>query len=220
MIIRPLTLDQAKEYSSVLKISELVMGYTPNSMLTMAKDRELFMSFGLLSMRCMDIKISKSVVGAVWPFLKMLFIKFFGKSPKRIDMKLRALISTAVSFSSGCRYCQAHSATLASHCGVSDKKIREILKYELSKHYSESERAALDIAFCAGRIPNGVTKAHFEKLAKYFSEEEIIDIVATISYLGFLNRWNDTMGTFLESKPKKFAEKSISESGWVIGKHI
>ncbi|MGH7884174.1 MAG: hypothetical protein ACRENO_00605, partial [Thermodesulfobacteriota bacterium] len=77
MNIKPLSAKKAKEFRGVFKISEQVMGYVPNSMLTMAKDRELFMSFGLLSMRCMDIKINKSVVGAFRPFLKMLFLKIF-----------------------------------------------------------------------------------------------------------------------------------------------
>ncbi len=219
MNINPLSAEEAKEFRSILKISEQVMGYIPNSMLTMAKDRELFMSFGLLSMRCMNVEDNKSILGTVWPFIKMLFLKFFGKEPKRIDMKLRALISTAVSFSAGCSYCQAHSVTLASRYGVSDQKVKNILKYNESDDYTEKERTALNIAFAAGATPNRVTKDHFQKLAEHFSEEEIIDIVATISYLGFLNRWNDTMGTYLEGEPFKYASENISGIGWIAGKH-
>lgn len=219
MSIKPLSVKEAKEFRSILKISKNFMGYIPNSMLTMAKDRELFMSFGLLSMRCMNVENSRSFLGAIRPLIKMLYLKFFGKKPKRINIKLRALISTAVSFSAGCRYCQAHSASLASYSGVSDQKVNNILKYKESDEYSDSEKAALDIAFAAGKTPNGVTKNHFQRLSDQFSEEEIIDIVATISYLGFLNRWNDTMGTYLETEPLQYASENISRLEWSPGKH-
>jgi hypothetical protein len=36
---------------------------------------------------------------------------------------------------------------------------------------------------------------------------------------GFLNRWNDTMATTLESAPKHFASNQLSSQGWVAGKH-
>lgn len=219
MPIKPLTLKEAKEYKPILGIAEDVMGYTPNSMLTMAKDRELFMSFGMLSMRCMDIRANKTMVGMIIPFFKLICSKIFGTKPKRIDMKLKALISTAVSLSAGCRYCQAHSASLASRYGVSDEKVQDILKYSESEKYSEKERVALDIAFSAGKIPNEINKNHFKIMAEHFSEEEIIDIVATISYMGFLNKWNDTMGTLLEPEPRKYATENISNLGWSVGKH-
>lgn len=219
MPVKPLTLKEAEEYKSILNIAEDIMGYVPNSMLVMAKDRELLMGFGMLSTRCMNINGKKWMPGVIILFIKMVFLKIFGKKPKRMCMKLRALVLTAVSLSAGCRYCQAHSASLASRCGVSDEKVLDILKYSESEKYSEKERTALDIAFAAGKIPNEVTEDHFIKLAEHFTEEEIIDLVATISYMGFLNRWNDTMGTYLESVPLEYASSRLSDLGWSAGKH-
>ena len=51
-------------------------------------------------------------------------------------------------------------------------------------------------------------------MQKYFSDEAIIDIVAVIALFGFLNRWNDTLGTVLEDVPKGFVEDKLKPLGW------
>jgi len=40
-----------------------------------------------------------------------------------------------------------------------------------------------------------------------------------ISTFGFLNRWNDTMGTPLEEEPLAVAAKFLAPRGWSAGKH-
>jgi hypothetical protein len=68
-------------------------------------------------------------------------------------------------------------------------------------------------------VPNATTPAHFEDLRRYYSERQIIDLVAVISLFGFLNRWNDTMATQLEEPPRQIAEQVLGRHGWNIGKH-
>ena len=58
-----------------------------------------------------------------------------------------------------------------------------------------------------------------EDLARHYTEKQIVEIVSVISLFGFLNRWNDTMATTLEDKPKSFATNSLASSGWEAGKH-
>ena len=40
------------------------------------------------------------------------------------------------------------------------------------------------------------------------------DIVSVISMFGFLNRWNDTLGTKLEDVPKSFVDEKLKPLGW------
>ncbi len=129
-------------------------------------------------------------------------------------MDLIKLIALASSLSSGCKYCQAHTSHGANRAGVNPEKIAEILKYKESNHFSLSERAALDLAFSAGVTPNASKKEHFVELQNHFSDEAIIDIVAVIALFGFLNRWNDTLGSKLEDVPKEFVEKELKPLGW------
>ena len=41
--------------------------------------------------------------------------------------------------------------------------------------------------------------------------------MGVIALFGFLNRWNDTMGTSIEPNAKESAEKILEE--WNVGKH-
>ena len=46
-----------------------------------------------------------------------------------------------------------------------------------------------------------------------------MELVGVISLFGYLNRWNDTMATELEGKPREFAEATLAGQGWAVGKH-
>jgi hypothetical protein len=50
-----------------------------------------------------------------------------------------------------------------------------------------------------------------------YTEAKIVDIVAVIALFGFLNRFNDTMATELESSPIAAGQR-LAARGWT-GKH-
>ena len=180
--------ESFKDLEDDFKMIESFMGYLPNSHLSMAKNPNLNNGFSNLA-------------GAI-----------FGS--KHLNMDLVNLIALASSLSSGCKYCQAHTSHGANRAGVSPEKIAEILKYKESDQFIESEKAALDLAFAAGVTPNVSKKDHFVELQNHYSDEAIIDIVAVIALFGFLNRWNDTLGSKLEDVPKEFVEKELKPLGW------
>lgn len=41
-----------------------------------------------------------------------------------------------------------------------------------------------------------------------------------VALFGFLNRWNDSMGTTLESGAEEAAKRGLAGRGWTRGKHI
>lgn len=180
--------DSFPELEPFFQMIESFMGFLPNSLLTMSKNPDL-------------VKAFQTLAGVVF-------------SSKHLKPDLIQLIALASSLSSGCKYCQAHTSHGAGKAGVSEEKINEILKYQESNYFDDSEKAALDLAFASGFTPNQVEKKHFEELQKYFSKEAIIDIVSVISLFGWLNRWNDTFGTVLEDVPKEFVEQKLFPLGW------
>ena len=180
--------ESFNDLQDTFNLIESFMGYLPNSHLSMAKNPNLNEGFSALA-------------GTIF-------------SSKHLNMDLINLIALASSLSSGCKYCQAHTSHGANRAGVNPEKIAEILKYKESNHFSLSERAALDLAFSAGVTPNASKKEHFVELQNHFSDEAIIDIVAVIALFGFLNRWNDTLGSRLEDVPKEFVEKELEPLGW------
>ncbi len=192
--IAPVRRDESKDLETVFKITEAVMGFVPNSMLIMARDPDLLAAFAELS----------AVIVA---------------RPGRLDPGLKALIMYVVSRSAGCQYCVAHSANLAASCAIPVRKVQEVWQYETSAEFNDAERAALRFAQAAGQVPNAVSDADFAELRRYFDDDEILEIVAAVAFLGFLNRWNDTLATPLEAAPRDFAERHLAAAGWTLGKH-
>lgn len=192
--IAPTRPDDNKDLQSVFEIAEAVMGFVPNSLLIMARDSDLLSAFAQLS----------AVVVA---------------RPGRLDPGLKALIMYTVSRSAGCQYCVAHSANLAASYAIPVRKVREVWQFETSQEFNAAERAALRFAQAAGQVPNGVTDTHFAEMRRHFDDDQILEVVAVIAFLGFLNRWNDTLATPLEAAPRDFAERHLAASDWAEGKH-
>jgi uncharacterized peroxidase-related enzyme len=136
-----------------------------------------------------------------------------------VPEELKMLVSLIASQAAGCRYCQAHMANLSSIYRASYAKIQAVWEFETSPLFSASERAAVRLAYKAALIPNEASKADFGELKKYFDDNQIVEIVASIALFGYLNRWNDTMATDLETHPLAVAARSIAAVGWMPGKH-
>jgi len=113
----------------------------------------------------------------------------------------------------------AHNAGGSLQQGVADAKLAAIWEFRASPLFSDAERAAMELAVAASAQPNAVTDDQFAELKKYWSEGQIVEIVAVISFFGFMNRYNDTMATPLEDEPIAVAEKHLAKQGWKIGKH-
>jgi len=168
-------------------------GFTPNSIRTMARRPNIVKAFMALNQAVL-------YEGTVSEELKML-------------------VSLASSFAAGCRYCQSHMANLSHLYKAPDEKIAAILDYETSPLFTDVERAAIDLAFKAGSVPNAATEKEFVELKKHFDDGQIVEIVASIALFGYLNRWNDTMATTLEPLANERAERLIGAAGWDAGKH-
>ena len=144
--------ESRKKFSDqedLFKVIEGFMGYLPNSHLSMAVNPQLNQSFAALA-------------GTIF-------------ASQNIDQGSMQLIALASSLSSGCKYCQAHTSHGAHQAGVNEEKINDILRYQESSHYDDSEKAILDLAFASGKTPNQANQEHFDNLLKYFNNEQIID---------------------------------------------
>lgn len=218
--IKPLTGSQLKDFTFVIKAAKESMGFEPNSLKVMARIPSILASFTLLATLLVGKPEKLNPMVAIKLMWKNLsWAPKFLKKKDRVPLYLRNLVAYACSNAAGCRYCQAHTINEALHNGVPDEKIKSLWEYENSPHFDDKERAAITFALAAGSVPNAVTSDHFVELRKHFTEEHIVELGATISVFGFLNRWNDTFATELEDAPKAVAEKYLSTQGWNIGKH-
>jgi uncharacterized peroxidase-related enzyme len=215
--IAPLERSAEPALAGVFEAVEASMGFLPNSMLTMAHMPQLPMAFMMLT---------GVVFGAD---LRSLMAAFRDSVPEQgggegdlspaLSPETVQLIAFATSVASGCRYCQAHTSHSAHRLGEDEDKLAHVLDYERHPAFSDAERALLALAFAAGRVPNEAEAGHFEALKAHFSDRQIVQAVAVIAMFGFLNRWNDTMATELETAPAAFAERALAALDWAAGKH-
>jgi len=192
--IKTIAREDLGEFAETFERIEAASGFVPNSLLTMAHRPSLLATF-----------------------LPLAFEVLVGESS--LLQGLRNLVANVASRSAGCQYCIAHTADASAKAGVEAEKIAAVFQYETDPLFSEAERAALHLAQCAASVPNLAGDDDFERLRRHYSEEQIVEIMGVISLFGFLNRWNDTIGTELEDKPTRFAEQTLKSSGWNAGKH-
>jgi uncharacterized peroxidase-related enzyme len=136
-----------------------------------------------------------------------------------VSLALKSCICEVASHVTGCLYCQAHFANNAARAGVPQDKLKDVWNFEQSEHFDDAERAALRFTVAASQVPNAVTVRHFEELARHFDDGQVVEILATVCYVGFLNRWNDSLATTLEDLPAEAGQTYLRQAGWNVGKH-
>src|SRR5712692_3443474 len=192
--LAPLPREAVTDLGDILRASESRMGFLPNSQLIMARRPEILRAFAQL--------------GAA-----------INGPGSTIDPQLRNLVSQTASRAAGCGYCMAHTAHTAERVGLAADKENALWQYDTSPLFSAAERAALRVAQGAAQVPNAVSDEDFDELKRHYSEAQIVDIIAVIALFGFLNRFNDTMATELESSPLEAGRRFLAEKGWTVGKH-
>ena len=191
-IVKP---DSELHSPALQKLAELfneTLGFCPNSVLTMQKKPQLAEAFVNLNIAVMQNS------GKITSEQKRLF----------------AFLSSATT---GCRYCQAHTILAAKRYGATQERLESIWEFENKDCYSDAEKAAFRFVIAASKVPVTITQSIEEDLKHYWSDDEIVEITGVIALFGYLNRWNDVMGTSLEKEAIEFASQSIKD--WSKGKH-
>ena len=170
------------------------LGFCPNSVMTMHHRPIIATSF---------IEMNKAVM----------------ENKGRVTSALKRLIGYISSYTAGCNYCQAHTIRAAERYSATEDQLQNIWDYKTHAAFSEAERAALDFAFAASVIPNAVNDEIANALRKHWDEGEIVEILGVVALFGFLNRWNDSMGTQMETGAIESGNKFLKEKGWSVGKH-
>ncbi len=192
--LAPLPPGQSPELADQFASFLTTLGFIPNSVLTMQRKPALVRAFVQMQ-------------AAIW-------------SPdSKVDRGLKRLIAFASSRAAHDAYSMAHTASGALHFGIDPAKLAALAEFRSSPSFTAPEKSALALAVAASAVPNGVTDALFAELRAHWSEEQIVEIVATVAMAGFLARWNGTMATPLEAEPLEVAEKHLAPQGWSAGIH-
>jgi len=193
-LVLPLTGAGDSELSRLIEFYEETLGFCPNSVKTMHIRPEIAYAF---------IALNKAVM----------------ENQGKVSSALKRLIGFIASRAAGCSYCQAHTIRAAERYGAAEEQLQNIWDYAKHPAFTPAERAALDFALAASSIPNAVDDAIAENLRKHWNDGEIVEMLGVISLFGFLNRWNDSMGTEMEADAVESGNDRLAKHNWTPGKH-
>ncbi|MEM1431526.1 MAG: carboxymuconolactone decarboxylase family protein [Pseudomonadota bacterium] len=196
-LVDPLSEEEmAPDLREAVQFFKGPLGVIPNSVRTMAHRPDIARAFTALNIAVM-------------------------RSDGPVTAEFKRLLGYISSFASGCRYCQAHMMLASERFGASEGRMEEVWTFEDSAHFTEAEKAALAFAQAATQVPNAVTPEIEQRLRDSWAPGDIVEIMGVIALFGYLNRWNDSMGSALEDLPRETAEtRLVRQSGWEIGKHV
>ncbi|MFK7774460.1 MAG: carboxymuconolactone decarboxylase family protein [Saprospiraceae bacterium] len=193
-LVNPLPKDANQEAKELAEFYQETLGFTPNSLFTMMHRPRIALAFQ---------EMNKAVM----------------ENQGRVTSALKRLIAYLSSMTTGCRYCEAHAIRAAERYGSEQDKMNHIWEYKTYPAFSDAERAAFDLAIAASTVPNSNNDEISENMRKHWDDGEIVEILGVIALFGYLNRWNDSMGTQLEEPAAADGEKFLGEKGWTRGKH-
>ena len=193
-LVNPIDRKANKETAEMAKFYEETLGFTPNSLFTMMHRPRIAYAF---------MEMNKAVM----------------ENKGRVSSALKRQLAYISSMTAGCRYCEAHTIRAAERYGSEQDKLNHIWEYKTYSAFTDAERAVFDLAIAASSIPNAVDDAISENMRAHWDEGEIVEIMGVIALFGYLNRWNDSMGTQLEEPAAEDGEKFLGKNGWSRGKH-
>ena len=194
-LVTPLSADHDDTTKELAAFFNETLGFCPNSVLTMQRRPAISQAF---------INLNKAVMA----------------NDGRVSSSLKRMIAWVSSNATGCRYCQAHAIRAAERYGAEKEQLDNIWDYRTHEAFSDAERAALDFSLQASQVPNSVDAAIKQRLYTYWDEGEIVEMLGVISLFGYLNRWNDSMGTTIEEGAVQSGKQHLGKHGWEEGKHL
>ncbi len=193
-LVTPLHPDTDQHVQTLATFFNETLGFCPNSVLTMQIRPRIATAF---------IELNKAVM----------------ENKGRVSSELKRLIGYLTSHVAGCQYCKAHTILAAQRYGGTKDRLQSIWEYKTSELFTEAEKAAFDFAIASSTIPNSMNQEIEHNLKAHWNDGEIVEILGVISLFGFLNRWNDTMATSLETGAESAAQDYLNPSHWQKGKH-
>jgi uncharacterized peroxidase-related enzyme len=194
-LVTPLSAEHDPETKELADFFNETLGFCPNSVLTMQRRPAISKAF---------INLNKAVMA----------------NEGKVTSALKRMIAWVSSNATGCRYCQAHAIRAAERYGAEQEQLDNIWEYRTHSAFNEAERAALDFSLAASQIPNAVDATIQKRLHEHWTEGEIVEMLGVISLFGYLNRWNDSMGTTLEEDAIESGNQYLGKHGFNTGKHV
>ena len=91
---------------------------------------------------------------------------------------------------------------MSRRTGITEEQLLDLSRFEDSTHFSEDEKLVLRLAVALTRTPADVADGLFALLRQRFSERELVELGAAISWENYRARFNRTFAVESEGFSK------------------
>ena len=130
----------------------------------------------------------------------------------QVDWTTKELLILKATKIGDCLYCVTQHEVVSGRLGVSEAKQSDIVgvEYRQSPHYTEAERAILDLCAHVVLNPEEIPSDVWQRVHQHYDDGQIVEIIATIAAYLQVSKFGDALGVQLEDvfvghKPVLFA---------------
>jgi len=107
-----------------------------------------------------------------------------------VDKLLKWRIALKISDLNKCDFCVSIARQQLKVFGLTKEEIKDI---EL-QNLSEKEKVALEYAVASTKHAYNINPEMMERMKKYYTDEQIVEISSVVGLFNFINRFNDSLG--------------------------
>jgi uncharacterized peroxidase-related enzyme len=126
-----------------------------------------------------------------------------------LSKALKELVIVRTSQCNRTPYCLASHTAICKRLGWTDTQL-EALKEAPTSSFTEAEKAAIHLAETMTLTPHHYTEADLKHLRSFYSEGEVVELMAAIGIFNYFNRFNDVLA-MEPTQPASAAE--LAEAG-------
>ncbi len=133
--------------------------------------------------------------GTVFTDLVMAILK-----DGELDWLTKELLILKATQRNQCQYCVVQHERVSDMLGMKAEKIADIdgERYRQSEHFTDGERALLDLTVQIGEDANRVSAELWERLHAHWSEAQIVEATFVITTYIMISKFGDALGVELE----------------------
>jgi uncharacterized peroxidase-related enzyme len=110
-----------------------------------------------------------------------------------LSKALKELVIVRTSQLNRTPYCLASHTTIARKLGWSDAQIKALQDAAGSTEFTEREKVAIHLAEVMTLDAHRYSEADFARLCSFYSEGEVVELMAAIGLFNYFNRFNDLL---------------------------
>lgn len=117
-----------------------------------------------------------------------------------LDWVTKELLILKATHRNECQYCVVQHETLSKRLSIPEEKIHDIGgdRYKTSPHFTEAERALMDLTVQIGVDANRLPKELWDRLHQHFTEPQIVEAIFVITQYIAISKFGDALGVVLE----------------------